>query len=523
MDKYKNRTYTENCAYVVQGIIKCPLNFKVKYDSYCESEPQSFNNSCDFKQNMSQLLQYFNENLKDSEYWLTDSRTDVEDKEFLLSKVESEIMGDRNCFKYAKGKITLENCEKKLREICIEPENDDLTQLTLSTRQHIYKDDRSFRMEKVNASTNYNIDDLFELTTRLDWKIYEILLKKSQFKNGKCIVRLKNSVCQLNSIPNQIGFHYSNLNKTEYNCIVYKKATDNFMISFGDSKIQDTLPDDYNQIVDIILQIGFALSLLGGLCIIVTALKFIKKKSNNSYLIKTSFIFIAQLALAHIIEMIFMIISRSTLVLKSCIFVGISLHYILLVTFMWGLCFNVLILKNALYPPLKKNENESEDRKFQLGVFSLICWGIPWIPPLILIIFTTNAYQRVRGFCYPREMNLYLSVSGPIIIITLTNIAIIIRLIMIVFRTVSVRKHYTGNVRDSVKIVKIMLLLLNSGLPWMLGFLRLILLVNSPKSDVIIFLDYFFNTAVAFQGFFLFLNFIVFDKHIHKMWRGSIK
>lgn len=277
--------------------------------------------------------------------------------------------------------------------------------------------------------------------------------------------------------------------------------------------------------LNIISLVGSFLSLLGIMGIWVTASVFHawRKKAGTKVLLHLS----ASIALPLLFMIVFNLDSTifevkdgiTTLTDYSkamCISLGALLHYSVLASFMWMLITAVLqfiryVRVLGVYRP----------SRFMIK-FTLIGWGIPLIPVIVVLILDTENYVPILvaareykySICYPSGFYLIVSVIVPISIILLINVTLFILVICAISKGPDgkMRRADLDLIGAQLRLSIFLFFLL--GLTWVFGIISF--------SNNIIW-SYLFCLTSTMQGFVLFIYFVVCDAQTRNLWVTLMK
>lgn len=110
---------------------------------------------------------------------------------------------------------------------------------------------------------------------------------------------------------------------------------------------------------------------------------------------------------------------------------------------------------------------------------------------------------------------------APVILITLINVAFFIKAATVMWKLSRRRYRLTGNVKHAKTWLKAVLsLVVVMGLTWIFGILIV-------EAEEMAFLAYIYTFLVAFQGVWIFLLFVIFDRQVRedyaKLWGKKVK
>ncbi|XP_045504954.1 uncharacterized protein LOC123701224 [Colias croceus] len=276
--------------------------------------------------------------------------------------------------------------------------------------------------------------------------------------------------------------------------------------------------------LNIISLIGSFLSLLGIAGIWITAFVFHawRKKAGTKVLLHLT----AAIALPLILIVIFnlddsifiekegtfyMYEDKATL----CIFLGALLHYSVLASFMW-----MLITASLQFTRYVRVLGVHRPSRFMIK-FTLIGWGIPLIPVIIILILDKENYipnlpmtRNEYAICYPTGFFLIVTVVVPICIILMINIILFISVIYAISHGPDgkMRANDIDLIGAQLRLSIFLFFLL--GLTWIFG-------IFSFTSNLI--WSYFFCLTSTLQGFVLFVYFVICDPITRNLWVTLMK
>lgn len=259
-------------------------------------------------------------------------------------------------------------------------------------------------------------------------------------------------------------------------------------------------------ILEIISVVGACLSLVGVLLVALTALVFKswrKEFSNKIWLQLCTAIFILNIC--------FLVVNFIDFDQNIwCVIVGVALHYSVLVSFCW-----MLVAAFISYRSLVLVFNIDFTRKLLKAC--LFAWGTPCLIIVILLCVDLNSYlQRsdenspTGSFCYPSELALWLTVNAPIAVILIINWTLFLLIVRSLRASIQIRRH--GDSKDALRTAAVSsLLVFLFGLPWVFGLISYNVIAA-----------YIFTLSVSFQGFILFVFFVLANKRTKEMWMKKL-
>ncbi|XP_064387261.1 adhesion G-protein coupled receptor G2-like isoform X2 [Halichondria panicea] len=216
----------------------------------------------------------------------------------------------------------------------------------------------------------------------------------------------------------------------------------------------------------------------------------------------------------------------------GCVVVSVLIHYFSLVAVMWMGAEAVLIFKKIVII-------FGEITTSYIIVVSLICWLIPLIPVLLVLIIDmangtdtksdliVNRYEHgvesVTGFCFLKDSGVFFGAFlAPILMVLLLNVVIFIWVTVIVVRSTKDKLKRTNEDLSSRVVIRIIISLLGItslfGITWLFAALTITISGNNVLRTIV---QALFVVSGTFQGFFLFLFFCVLDQKARGAWREA--
>ncbi|XP_013197072.2 uncharacterized protein LOC106140090 [Amyelois transitella] len=273
------------------------------------------------------------------------------------------------------------------------------------------------------------------------------------------------------------------------------------------------------EVLNIITLVGSFLSLLGVIGIWVTALVFDvwRKKAGTKVLLQLS----TAIALPLVLMIVFNLDSKifkeydGKQVVAShmrivCIVLGALLHYSVLANFMW-----MLITATLQFVRYVRVLGVSRPSRFMIK-FTILGWGVPFIPVLITLIFSHANYipdpSIDHRICYPKGSYFMMGVVLPICIILCVNIVMFVLVIRAIAQCPDMRIPDKTLIWAQLRVSILLFFLL--GLTWIFGFF-------SFSNNYI--WSYLFCLTSTIQGFVLFMYFVICDPSTRNLWVTVIK
>ncbi|GBP43842.1 Adhesion G-protein coupled receptor G4 [Eumeta japonica] len=260
--------------------------------------------------------------------------------------------------------------------------------------------------------------------------------------------------------------------------------------------------------LEIISLIGCYMSLFGLICIGLTAALFRvwrRDFTNKVWLQLCVAIFVL------IICFLVVVYARFQTYNVPCMLVGVALHYAVLASFCWMLVAAVLSYRRLV---LVFNQDVSH----KLLRASAFAWGVPCAVVGVLLSVDPHSYAGrfdektpSASFCYPTGLGLWLALYTPVAVMLLANWTLFGLIVYSVFASRRIQRH--GGTNEMLRCATVScLLVFLFGLPWIFGLFA---------SNIV--LAYLFTLTATFQGFVLFLFFVVCNKKTRDMWLNKLR
>lgn len=263
---------------------------------------------------------------------------------------------------------------------------------------------------------------------------------------------------------------------------------------------------DY-ELLDWITTVNCALSGLGLISIILTAVFFKRWRANTGNQILLNFVFalILQIGVFYVSNFI----NQNSHDDFLCTVIGIILHYSVVSQFCWMFVIAILQFKRFV-------EVLGGPPKYVLLKGCLCGWLLPCLPVASVYFLDQKNYVSGHvGLCYPSGLGLYLGIWLPILIVVIINLVIFLYIIYSVVH----RKTECSDVGNSETMFQwrlAILLFFMLGLTWGFGFL-------SELDDFGNVFVYLFCIFATLQGFIMFLFFIVFNASTRYLYTNAVK
>lgn len=260
--------------------------------------------------------------------------------------------------------------------------------------------------------------------------------------------------------------------------------------------------------------LGCTLSLIGIIGIYITAVQF------RSWRSKTSTKYLLQLSTAIAFQMILLAFVNTAPVTQMllltnneawCIVIGVLLHYFVLAMFFW-----MLIIAYLQFIRYVIVFNHVKTPRFLLKS-SILGWTLPMVPVLLVVSIDSGTYVPDLEFsesqiCYPSGYSLYFGILLPIGVIVGANLVIFILVNYNLLKgTNAVCRAGDRNSKLSQLRLSIFLFFL-LGLTWIFG------LMSTAFAETSIVFSYLFCLTSTFQGFVMFLYFVIMDPVARNLW-----
>ncbi|XP_035436335.2 uncharacterized protein LOC118266856 isoform X3 [Spodoptera frugiperda] len=260
--------------------------------------------------------------------------------------------------------------------------------------------------------------------------------------------------------------------------------------------------------LEIISVIGCCLSMLGVILVGITAVLFRswRRDFNNKIWL--------QLCIAILLLVTCFLIAvyvRFDNYGFSCMLVGLLMHYSVLASFCWMLVAAIISYRRLVLV-------FTRDASHKLLRASAFSWGAPCAIVGILLSVDPRSYAGrfeektpTGAFCYPSGLSLWLAVYAPIAVMLLANWTLFILIVRSVFASRGIQRH--GDSNEAVRCASVScLLVFMFGLPWIFGLFAYNLV-----------LAYLFALTSTFQGFVLFMFFVVGNKKTRDLWFNKLR
>lgn len=255
-----------------------------------------------------------------------------------------------------------------------------------------------------------------------------------------------------------------------------------------------------DKVLDIVSSVGCAISILGNGGVLLTAIIFKNWRSENKAQIpiNLSLVVMIQMVLLFFLDLID---SEKEEVL--CLAFGIALHYSVLCQFCWLLIVTYLHYQRFVIIFL------GHENLFLLKCY-VIAYAVPLVPLSLTIIFLFGDYLADE-YCYVSGNGLTFGVFIPVSLVICINLFFFI----LIFKNLPKKNTFFAPNKQLFWQLRLLFsFFFLSGLTWIFGLLsRLFQTIE---------LSYFFCFTATFQGFIIFMCFIVFNSKNRKLWKLAI-
>lgn len=194
-----------------------------------------------------------------------------------------------------------------------------------------------------------------------------------------------------------------------------------------------------------------------------------------------------------------------------CMMLGIILHYSVLSSFCWMLVAAILSYRRLVLV-------FTRDASHKLLRASAFSWGAPFAVIGVLLSIAPHSYSAQfidktpsGSFCYPSGLGLWLSVYLPIALILLVNWTLFGLIVRSVFASRRIQRH--GDTNEAFRCASVScLLVFLFGLPWVFGLFAFNIIAA-----------YLFTLTTTYQGFVLFIFFVLGNKKTRDLWLNKLK
>lgn len=278
---------------------------------------------------------------------------------------------------------------------------------------------------------------------------------------------------------------------------------------FAEILVSRTLFSELNEkILEYLSIIGCCLSIFGLTMIGITAALFRSWRRDFNNKIWLQLCISILLVVVGFLVVVFAKFNSESVI---CMLIGILLHYSVLASFCWMLVAAVLSYRRLVMV-------FTRDASHKLLRASAFAWGVPLAIVGILLSVNPQSYTGqfedktpTGTFCYPSGLGLWLAVYAPIAVMLLANWTLFVLIVRSVFASTRIQRH--GDSNEALRCASVScLLVFLFGLPWIFGLFA---------TNVVA--AYFFALTATFQGFVLFVFFVLGNKKTRDLWLNKLK
>ncbi|XP_063619912.1 adhesion G-protein coupled receptor G2-like [Cydia splendana] len=374
----------------------------------------------------------------------------------------------------------------------------------------VFRSDRAFvRQDSEQYVVNSKIISVSveNFTQMADGEVIDIHLKPSIYKPARNMSR---TCAYWHFAENDTGYW------SQEGCTFIKSPTGlldtcrcTHLTHFAEVLIpKEVFSEENETILEILSLMGCFLSLFGLLMIVLTAMMFRSWRSdfNNKIWIQ-----LTVALLINVISFLIIVFSKFEDYNSFCMTVGIILHYAVLASFCWMLVAAVISYRKLVLI-------FATDPRRRLLKASAFSWFFPLIIVVMLVIVAPRSYTKrfedhtpTGAFCYPSGLALWLTVYAPIAIVVISNWILFALILRSVFGTKKVQKH--GDSSEMLRRASVScLLVFLFGLPWVFGLFAYNIVAA-----------YLFTLTTSYQGFVLFIFFIIINTKTRGMWLNKLR
>ncbi|XP_045783619.1 adhesion G-protein coupled receptor G2-like isoform X2 [Maniola jurtina] len=261
-------------------------------------------------------------------------------------------------------------------------------------------------------------------------------------------------------------------------------------------------------VLELLTVIGCCLSIFGLIMVGVTAAMFRSWRRDYSNKIWLQLCISIFLLVLSFLVIIFAKFDQYSI---ACMLIGVVLHYSVLSSFCWMLVAAVLSYRRLVLV-------FTRDASHKLLRASAFAWGVPLAIIGILLSAAPSSYagrfeekMPSGSFCYPSGLAMWLAVYAPIAFILLVNWTLFALIVRSVFASRGIQRH--GDSNEALRCASVScLLVFLFGLPWIFGLFAFNVVAA-----------YFFTFTATYQGFMLFLFFVLGNKKTRDLWLNKLK
>ncbi|CAH0702067.1 unnamed protein product [Spodoptera exigua] len=271
---------------------------------------------------------------------------------------------------------------------------------------------------------------------------------------------------------------------------------------------REVFSEAHEQALEIISVVGCCLSMLGVILVGITAVLFRSWRRDFNNKIWLQLCIAILLLITCFLIAVFVKFDNYGF---ACVLVGVLMHYSLLSSFCWMLVAAIISYRRLVMV-------FTRDASHKLLRASAFSWGAPCAIVGILLSVDPRSYAGrfvektpTGAFCYPSGLSLWLAVYAPIAVMLLANWTLFILIVRSVFASRRIQRH--GDSNEALRCASVScLLVFMFGLPWVFGLFAYNLV-----------LAYLFALTATFQGFVLFMFFVVGNKKTRDLWFNKLR
>jgi G protein-coupled receptor 64/G protein-coupled receptor 126 len=193
---------------------------------------------------------------------------------------------------------------------------------------------------------------------------------------------------------------------------------------------------------------------------------------------------------------------------RLCKAISVCIHYFLLSSFGW-----MLVEAVYQYMTYVVVVGASSYKSRFMRKAAPLAWGLPLIPIIALLIYDSSLYLGQPNFCWMGLNEVfYGAVLAPLAAVLLTNVIIyIIILKSVLCFKVNLRTNQSQATRTLYQLRLALCVFFLLGISWIFGFLTIV-----PEAHFVF--AYLFCIFSSFQGFAIFVFFVLRERNARKLW-----
>ncbi|EDS36211.1 conserved hypothetical protein [Culex quinquefasciatus] len=281
-----------------------------------------------------------------------------------------------------------------------------------------------------------------------------------------------------------------------------------FLDPFGAKALEKNHPNA-ERILDTITLVGCLLSLFGIMGIFITAIVFPRWNDlfNTKILLNLSFAVAIEL-----IVFTFIGYFKRPDDDMWCAVQGASIHYTILVTFMW-----MLVIAHLQFMQFVKVLGKLRPTHCVLKA-TIVSWGLPLAPVGFFFFQNNDLYLPKKNYtsdiCFPHDQAQFYGLLIPIALILTVNLACFLLIMYHVSRAPDNLTRSTNKNMALLQLRLLVLLFFQLGLSWMFGMMI--------TENAHLVWSYLFCLTAPYQGLMLFVNFILLQPSTRRLWSKKI-